>query len=216
MAEHNVVSHNHASRFRRALWSAFLGGVLGGVITAQGTALLIASDSFGISPWLFGMLVLLCAAAVTWIAHDRLHSRLRPFALVETLGGTAGVWIALMLLSPPVNRFAVTEPFVLDFIILATLAGVVVGAVIGLLAGIVIGLQSDELVDALLPWLWLLGGVIAGAGMVGLLLGARATYWTMLAPTFIPGGMLAGWIAQREYLRLGTTQEETTKTEVIE
>ncbi len=132
-------------RFRRALWSGFLAGILGGAVTGQVTALIIASNSFGVNPWLYGVLVMLCAAAGGWIAHDRLRPRLRSFALAETLGGTAGVWIALLLLSPPVNRFAVTEPFVLDFIIVATIAGLGVGAAIGLVSGAILGLLDYEL-----------------------------------------------------------------------
>lgn len=216
MAEDAVVACKPIGRFRRAVWSALYGGMLGGLITAQTTALIFAGNSFGVHPWLFGLLVLLCAGAMVWIAHARLSRWLRPFALAETLGGYAGMWIALLLLTPPVNPFAQSEPFVLDFLFLATLAGLAIGAAIGAVSGIVIGLQSDELVDALLPWLWLLGGVIAVAGTIGLLLGERFDNWVMLAPTFIPGGVLAGWIAQREYLRLRDVHKAISTIEVKE
>lgn len=209
MAEDAVVPHKPIGRFRRVLWSAFLGGALGGVVTAQAAALIVASGSFGIHPWLYGLLVLLCVGAFAWIAHAHLRGRLRPFALAETLGGSAGMWIALLLLTPPVNPFAVTEPFVLDFFVVATLIGIVVGSATGLLAGAITGLLDGKVVDALRPWMWLLGGVIALAVVGGWLLTDRATLLVDFSPILASGGMLAGWIAQREYLRLESVEQVT-------
>lgn len=177
------------------------------MIAAQVTALLIARNSFGIAPWLYGALVILCMTAVAWIAHERLHRHLRSFALAETLGTAVGMWIGLLLLSPPVNRYATNEPFVLDFIVFATLVGAGVGAASRLLIGAAIGLLDQEVVDALRPWLWLLGAIIALAALGGLLLGDRTSVVLGLAPTIISGSALAGWIAQCEYLRLEPDRE---------
>lgn len=175
---------------------------MGGVITAQAAALLTISNSFGISPWLYAALVLMCIVAVAWVAHGRLHSLLPAFALVETMGGTAGMWLALLLLSPPVNRYATPEPFVLDFLATAGLVGLTAGAVVGVGTGALIGLLDQEVMAVLRPWLWLLGVVIAIAAIGGLLLVDDSSFLLGFAPILIVGGALSGWIAQQEVLRL--------------
>jgi len=204
--------------FRRAVWSSFLGGTLGGAIMAHGIALFFTSNSFGVRPWLFGLLILSCTVTGCWIAHHWLRTRLHPFALAESLGAMLGVWIALALISPPVSNFPTRESFVMDFLLLALLIGVGVGMVLGLIAGAIIGLLSEEVVNALLPWAWLLGGVTTFALMAGLLIIDQARVISLLSPILFPGGVLAGWIAKREYVRLGTqqaTNRESISTDSI-
>lgn len=191
------------SRWRRAMWSGFVGGALGGLVAAQCFALIVASNSFGIEPMLFGVVVILCGATGGWFGNGYLRGRLRPFGLAEIAGAEAGIVLALLALSPMLNPYARNEAFVLDFVLFVSLAGLTIGAVIGLVMGAILGLLEGEVIDALRRWFWLLGALIAVAVTGGSLLFDANNIVASLAVVTIPGGALAGWLAQREYLRIG-------------